>query len=48
MYFGFFMNIYTEFIFKSDQVLTADEKRKTYHYTLSIPTAAPNIALAVG
>ena len=32
----------------SIQVFTADEKRKTYHYTLSIPTCAPNIALAVG
>ncbi|XP_067032704.1 transcription initiation factor TFIID subunit 2-like isoform X1 [Acropora muricata] len=31
-----------------EMILTADEKRKTYHYTLSIPTSAPNIALAVG
>ena len=30
------------------QVLTVDERRKTYHYSLNIPTSAPNIALAVG
>ena len=31
-----------------ETVYTPDLKRKTYHYVLSIPTAAPNIALAVG
>lgn len=31
-----------------ETVLTSDEKRKTYHYTLSVPTSAPNIALVVG
>ena len=29
-------------------VYTADKRRKTYHYFLSSPTSAPNIALAVG
>ena len=31
-----------------ETVYTPDLKRKTYHYVLSVPTAAPNIALAVG
>ena len=31
-----------------ETVYTHDNKKKTYHYCLSIPTAAPNIALAVG
>lgn len=43
-----FINKFTKWGVNSCQVLTADEKRKTYHYALSIPTAAPNIALAVG
>lgn len=29
-------------------VYTPDMRRKTYHYTLNIPTCAPNISLAVG
>ncbi|XP_072381444.1 transcription initiation factor TFIID subunit 2 [Diabrotica undecimpunctata] len=29
-------------------VFTPDMRRKTYHYTLNIPTCAPNISLAVG
>ena len=29
-------------------VYTPDLRRKTYHYALTIPTAAPNIGLAVG
>ncbi|KAL7642103.1 UNVERIFIED_CONTAM: hypothetical protein RMT77_007977 [Armadillidium vulgare] len=29
-------------------VYTTDMRRKTYHYVLNIPTAAPNIGLAVG
>nr|XP_002126792.1 transcription initiation factor TFIID subunit 2-like [Ciona intestinalis] len=31
-----------------ETVYTPDRKRKTFHYVLSIPTAAPNICLAVG
>ncbi|XP_054152986.1 transcription initiation factor TFIID subunit 2-like [Oppia nitens] len=31
-----------------ETVYTADNKKKTYHYNLSTPTCAPNIALAVG
>lgn len=31
-----------------EQVYTSDEKHKTFSYVLDIPTAAPNIALAVG
>ncbi|ELT93532.1 hypothetical protein CAPTEDRAFT_221667 [Capitella teleta] len=31
-----------------ETVYTADLRKKTYHYYLSAPTAAPNIALAVG
>nr|CAB3266794.1 transcription initiation factor TFIID subunit 2-like [Phallusia mammillata] len=31
-----------------ETVFTPDRKRKTFHYILSIPTAAPNITLAVG
>ena len=29
-------------------VYTPDLKRKTFHYSLNVPTAAPNIGLAVG
>lgn len=29
-------------------VYTPDMRRKTFHYSLNIPTCAPNIALAVG
>lgn len=29
-------------------VMTPDLRRKTYHYTVSVPVSAPNIALAVG
>lgn len=32
----------------TEVVLTPDLRRKTYHYTLSVPVCAPNIALAVG
>ncbi len=31
-----------------ETVYTADLRKKTYHYYLSTPTAAANIALAVG
>ena len=31
-----------------ETVYTADLRKKTYHYYMSIPTAAPNIGLAVG
>ncbi|PIK62206.1 putative transcription initiation factor TFIID subunit 2, partial [Apostichopus japonicus] len=31
-----------------DTVYTPDLKKKTFHYMLTVPTAAPNIALAVG
>ncbi|XP_078698884.1 transcription initiation factor TFIID subunit 2-like [Branchiostoma floridae x Branchiostoma belcheri] len=31
-----------------DTVFTADSKKKTFHYVLSIPTSAPNIAVAIG
>ena len=31
-----------------DTVYTPDLKRKTFHYVLNVPTAAPNIGLAVG
>lgn len=31
-----------------ETVLTPDMKRKTFHYILTVPTAAPNIGLAVG
>jgi len=31
-----------------DTVYTPDQKRKTFHYHVNTPTAAPNIALAVG
>ena len=31
-----------------ETVYTPDLRKKTYHYYLSSPTAAPNIALAVG
>ncbi|CAG2104136.1 unnamed protein product [Medioppia subpectinata] len=31
-----------------ESVYTPDNKKKTYHYCLSTPTCAPNIALAVG
>ena len=29
-------------------VYTQDLRRKTFHYVLPVPTAAPNIGLAVG
>lgn len=29
-------------------IATSDRKNKTFHYFLSTPTSAPNIALAVG
>lgn len=29
-------------------VYTPDMRRKTFHYVLSVPASAPNIALAVG
>jgi len=29
-------------------IYTNDRKHKTFHYFLSMPTAAPNIAMAVG
>ena len=32
----------------AEVVLTPDLKRKTFHYNVNIPTAATNIALAVG
>ncbi|XP_071743330.1 transcription initiation factor TFIID subunit 2 [Lepeophtheirus salmonis] len=32
----------------TETVYTPDFKRKTFHYSLNVPTAAPNIALAVG
>ena len=38
-------NCPTYFAFK---VYTADERYKTFSYVLDVPTAAPNIALAVG
>ena len=31
-----------------DTVYTQDMRRKTFHYHVTTPTAAPNIALAVG
>lgn len=31
-----------------ETVYTSDLRQKTYHYYLSVPTSAPNIALAVG
>ena len=31
-----------------ETIYTEDLRRKTYHYFMSAPTAAPNIALAVG
>ncbi|XP_061737606.1 transcription initiation factor TFIID subunit 2 isoform X2 [Nerophis ophidion] len=31
-----------------ETIYTHDMRKKTFHYTLSIPTAAPNISLAVG
>ncbi|XP_074031440.1 TATA-box binding protein associated factor 2 [Leptinotarsa decemlineata] len=31
-----------------ESVYTPDMRRKTYHYSLNIPTCAPNISLAVG
>ena len=31
-----------------ETIYTSDKKRKTFHYILSIPTAAPNICVAVG
>ncbi|XP_058065181.1 transcription initiation factor TFIID subunit 2 [Anopheles bellator] len=31
-----------------ETVMTPDLRRKTFHYTLSVPVCAPNIALAVG
>ena len=31
-----------------DTVYTPDMRRKTFHYNVYSPTAAPNIALAVG
>ena len=31
-----------------ETIYTPDKKQKTFHYILSIPTAAPNICLAVG
>ena len=31
-----------------ETVYTPDLRKKTYHYYLSTPTSAPNIALAVG
>lgn len=31
-----------------ETVYTSDMRKKTYHYSLSIPTCAPNIGLAVG
>lgn len=31
-----------------DVVYTPDMRRKTYHYSLNVPTCAPNISLAVG
>ena len=30
------------------QVLALDGRKKTYYYTLAVPTAAPSIALVVG
>jgi transcription initiation factor TFIID subunit 2 len=32
----------------TEQVLTADERRKTFYYTLTVPTSAPCIGLAIG
>ncbi|KAJ8973187.1 hypothetical protein NQ317_014988 [Molorchus minor] len=32
----------------NDLAYTPDMRRKTYHYSLNIPTCAPNISLAVG
>lgn len=32
----------------TEVVYTQDLRRKTFHYVLSMPTAAPNIGLAVG
>lgn len=32
----------------TDQLLSPDGRKKTFHYTLSVPTAAPCIAFAVG
>lgn len=32
----------------TEVVFTPDMRRKTYHYSLNIPTCAPNISLAVG
>jgi transcription initiation factor TFIID subunit 2 len=31
-----------------ETVYTSDLRKKTYHYYMAVPTAAPNIALAVG
>ena len=31
-----------------ETVYTSDLRKKTYHYYMATPTAAPNIALAVG
>lgn len=31
-----------------ETIYTHDMRKKTYHYVLPIPTAAPNISLAVG
>jgi len=31
-----------------ETVYTSDLRKKTYHYYMAMPTAAPNIALAVG
>lgn len=31
-----------------ETIYTSDLRRKTYHYYMSVPTAAPNIAVAVG
>ena len=30
------------------QLLSADGKKKTFHYTLNVPTAAPCIAFVIG
>lgn len=32
----------------NEVVYTPDMRRKTYHYSLNVPTCAPNISLAVG
>lgn len=47
----FTVNMYMTAISVGDlieTVYTADLRKKTYHYYMAVPTAAPNIALAVG